>query len=168
MSNGIPSLYEAVPVRDDIGKLPRRDLLRLARRASESVLAHLSRVMHNADPEDRPLGRFLEGLVLESCGQASFLRRAEAATPGPPFRGVDAPWVGILLRHHFPSQGKGFGEGSLDREAAMHFAEAATMELARFFRLLADGAADPSLRRLLGGMADREEARHERVCRTIF
>jgi rubrerythrin len=134
----------------DFGALDCEERSRLMRAAAEVCVSRLRAIADAADPKDRALHRLLEELEAEARRQLQRVGGGEKteAVPIEPF---------------FPSLRWGFGEGWLDRESALHFAECLQEEAFRFYRTLAETAPDESERAALNRAALTEWGRLERL-----
>jgi hypothetical protein len=131
-------------------------LLALSRQAEELCLHRLERIREWSDPEDGPLHELLEDLVAEERNHLGAIEEYEirAAEEGiPP---VDPAQAERLLRSRLPSLGRRFGEGFLDRDLALFFAESLEEEASRFYRALKEHARDGESRSFFLNMAERD------------
>ncbi len=139
------------------------EILNLCRRAGGACLQRLRDISANVDPFDRPLRTFLERLQEDALRNVE--RTAEfAARMGPtdePARGE--PLYQQHLNRHFQSFGTGFGEGWLDRDAAMHFAECVEEESSRFYWKLSHLAPDDESARFFATAAEGDASRLARL-----
>lgn len=134
----------------DFGALSAEERSRLMRAAAEVCVSRLRAIADAADPKDRALHRLLEELEAEARRHLQRVgggQKSEAA-PIEPF---------------FPSLRWGFGEGWLDRESALHFAECLHQEAFLFYRTLAETSPDDGERAAAARVALNEWGRLERL-----
>lgn len=151
---------ERVPPADSRAFGPRQ-CLRMARFAARACLTRLQAIAENSDPTDVPLRQLLTELLDEAhrrLGSLAPLGPEEQPTP------LEQEWV----RTHFASLQQGFGEGALNRDCALHFAECLKEEASRFYRALSDVAIEEQDRMSLQRAALAEWGHLQRLRRVLL
>ncbi len=154
-----------VPV--ELKRLSLKEWLAVCERAEGACVRRFREIAEQADPGDQPLLGFLKDLVSEEEGHLSAIRRFSEKLPGPEVWRLDEMLLEHMIRSHFPSFSRGFGEGRLSRDNALYFAECVEKESSRFYRDLSDGAPDPEARDFFRRVAEGEES-HLKNIQTIL
>lgn len=131
-------------------------LLAICRRAEEMCLRRLERIRQWSDPEDGPLHDLLQDLVAEERNHLGAIEEYEARVRGNGDSPVDPAQAERLLGGRLPSLSKRFGEGFLDRDLALFFAESLEEETSRFYRAVKEHAHDGESRSFFLNMAERD------------
>jgi len=126
----------------------------------------LEHILHHCDPLDLPLEKFLKQQVAAEEESADSLKRLDWNLP----RGDDVVFCSKecdqLLSELLPSAFCRFGEGLLNREAALHFVDILESDRHSCFSLLLEGLSDGLARTCLKAESDRSAERLHLV-RTI-
>ncbi len=140
----------------DFKDLASGEILALGRRAVELCVDRFGEIAEGADPADQPLQELLGRMSLEADIRATSLEDLENRLPEEsrlPSRSEDAL---RLIRSYLTSLSKGFGEGPLNRDAALFFAESLEEEASRLYGVLATHARESGIRRCFQEMSERE------------
>lgn len=126
-----------------------------AREAAAAQANRMECLRRNADPADDSLRQLLEELERECRVVRDAVEeygRRSGLPASPTFSGNG------MIREAFPSFMKTkFGETPLDRDLALHFAELAMQEAARFYLRLSRAAREHEMRSFFSGLAQRFE-----------
>lgn len=152
----------------NVEDLSLRELLSLCRRAEEMRLRRLEQIRAGSDPVDGPLHDLLRELALEQRTHAQAVEEYEARMPEPEGGGLDRATAERLVLWRIPSIIRGFGEGLLDRDLALFFAESLEEEAARFYRALVEHAPDWESRGFFLNMAERDRCSLEHLRQVVL
>lgn len=122
--------------------------------AARRCLDRIREIRGAASPEDFPLLRLLGQIEEEERRHQEGLRRLDADSPG-----LDPANVRRSVSALLQVLGQRLGEGPLDRDVAMYFAEVVEDASARFYASLAAAARDEQARSVFRDMANAERAR---------
>lgn len=136
--------------------LSLKELLWLCHRAEILCLRRLEQIHEGSDPADLPLHELLRELAAEQSNHARAVDEYERRMPRPEIWLLDPAQGERLLLWRLPSLSRGFGEGLLDRDLALFFAESLEEEAARLYRALSEHAPDWESRNFFINMAERD------------
>jgi rubrerythrin len=152
----------------DLDKLAPCELLALGRRALELCARRLDGIAEAADPEDRPLRALLQRMSLDQEIQAASVEDLENGQIEESRLPSKSDEAASLLRSHLTSLSKGFGEGPLNRDMALFYAESVEEEASRLFRVLASHARESASSRLFAGLSDHERDNLHHLREVVF
>ncbi|HXX95280.1 MAG TPA: hypothetical protein VEN81_16780 [Planctomycetota bacterium] len=137
-------------------ELSLKQLLELAHRAEEMCLRRLGEIHAASDPTDEALQDLLADLSSEVINHANsvweYRARVECADSGP----LPPEDAERLILWRLPSIARSLGEGVLDRDLALFFAESMEEEATRFYRALSQHAPDGESLGFFLNMAERD------------
>lgn len=136
--------------------LSLKQLLELAHRAEEMCLRRLGEIHAGSDPTDLPLQELLADLSSEVINHANAFWEYRARVESPDSGPLPPEDAERLILWRLPSIARGFGEGLLDRDLALFFAESLEEEASRFYKALSQHAPDGESRGFFMNMAERD------------
>ena len=116
------------------------ELLDLATVAGELYVNRLVEIAGSTDPTDRRVQELLDEMTADAKRQVEAVRLYASHVKLPSAWRLDPGERNRVLWKRFPSARKRFGEGRLNREQALYFAETLQEESYRFHRALAEEA----------------------------
>jgi len=126
----------------------------------------LEHILHHCDPHDVPLAKFLKEQIAAEEESADSLKRLDWDLPRSNEVVFCSKECDQLLSVFLPSAFSRFGEGFLDREAALHFVEILESDRHSFFSHVLEGLSeDPSGIRLK--VESERSAERLRLVRTM-
>lgn len=140
----------------NVEDLSLKELLSLCRQAEGMCLRRYDQIRERSDPSDQPLHDLLWELASEQQNHARSVEEYEARAPQPETSPLEAAQAVRMVLRQLPSISRSFGEGLLERDLALFFAESLKEEAARFYRVLAEHAPDWESRDFFINMAERD------------
>ncbi len=148
--------------------LSLKNLPSLCRQAEKMCLRRFDKIRERSDPDDEPLHELLGDLAAEERNHLAAIEEYEARAPGEAAAGLDPDGAECLLRGRLPSLSRGFGEGLLDRDLALFFAESLEEEAARFYRAVMEHAGDGESRSFFLNMSERDRCSLDHLRRVVL
>jgi hypothetical protein len=149
------------------GEFPPRQRVWLSRGLVALCQWRLEHILHHCDPVDLPLEKFLKEQIAAEEESADSLKRLDWSLS----KGDDVVFCSKecdqLLSMFLPSAFSRFGEGFLNREAALHFVEILESDRHSFFSHILEGLSDDLFGTRLKAESDRSADRL-RLVRTIL
>jgi rubrerythrin len=136
--------------------LSLKELLLLSRQAEEMCLRRFDQIHQGSDPTDLPLHDLLRELSAEGQNHARAVDEYHARLEYPEIVSLRPTDAERLVLWRLPSIVRKFGEGLLDRDLALFFAESLEEEATRFYHALSEHAPDGESRSFFTNMAERD------------
>lgn len=140
----------------DMDRMTTPELLALGRRALELCARRLDGIADASEPGDLPLRNLLRRMSMDQAIQAASVEDAENVQVEESRLPSKSDAASAFLNRQLTSLSKGFGEGPLNRDIALFYAESLEEEASRLFRLLAATAPDRASSRLFTDLSDHE------------
>ena len=138
--------------------------MNLAMEAAKQLVGRLQKLLRQSDPGDAALQNLLDGLTREHQADLGLLDGCRSLDGIP---SAEPSGVTTALSKAFPSFPGRFGEGWLDRDVALYFAESLEEEASRFYRTLAECMSDTNARLTLDEQSWRAGGRLAKL-RTVL
>lgn len=143
----------------ELRDLSVKELTFLSEEAAKACAHRLTQIAQAADPSDGVLQNLLGELAHEASPIPPFLEEGGEAGSLAPERPLASSKVKDFVRGSLNSLSKRFGEGRLDRDIALFFAESIEEEVSRFYLKLSQHAGHHPIRSRLFDLSERERGK---------
>ena len=140
----------------DFNELTSSELLALGRRAMELCALRFREIAEGADPTDQALQDLLRKMSLDTDIRASSAEELEGRVSDESRLASRPEEAMHLIRSYLTSLSKRFGEGPLNRDAALFLAESLEEEASRLYGVLATHSRESDIRSLFQDLSERE------------